>query len=88
MMLQKQCSPRKKRRIILIPLVLTYAALLSALWLLAGNGFSRPIVNAAEFHNVCVAQPGQFLRCLFAAVAAAAVHQNQLFFIRKFLDFI
>lgn len=38
----------------------------------------RPVVDAAEFDHVGVAEVGEGLRGLLAAVAAAAVHQDEL----------
>ena len=55
--------------------------------LTAGDGFSRPGVDAAEFQNVGVAQLGQLFGGLLAPVAAAAVDQNPLIFVRQLRDF-
>ena len=55
--------------------------------LTAGDGFSRPGVDAAEFQNVGVAQPRQLFGGLLAPVAAAAIDQDQLIFVRQRRNF-
>ena len=60
----------------------------SGRFLLFSYCFSRPIVDAAKFHNVGVTQRHQLFRCLLAAVSAAAVDQDQLIFIRQFGNFL
>ena len=47
-----------------------------------------PAVDPAELHYIGVALLRQLLRCLLAAVAAAAVHQNQLVLVRQFGNFL
>ena len=43
------------------------------------DGFALPAVDAAEFDDIRIAEGGQLVRRLLAAVAAAAVDENQLF---------
>ena len=38
--------------------------------------FSRPIIDASKFYNIRVTQRRQLFRCLLAAVAASAIHQD------------
>ena len=50
---------------------------------LSRYSLTRPVIDAAKFHNVGVTQRHQLFRCLLAAVAAAAVYQDQLILVRK-----
>ena len=43
-------------------------------------------MDAAELHDICVAQLDQLFRSLLAAVTAAAVYQDQLLFVRQLRD--
>ena len=47
-------------------------------------GFSRPIINSAEFHNVCIALRRKLFRRLLASVSASAVNHYKLFLIGQF----
>ena len=55
----------------------------SGRFLLFSYCFSRPIVDAAKFHDIRVTQRRQLFGCLLAAVTATAIHQDQLIFIRQ-----
>ena len=50
----------------------------------AADGLSRPVIDAAELDDVGVTQLDQLFRSLLAAVADAAVYQDQLLIVRQF----
>ena len=52
----------------------------------AADGFSRPVIDTAELYDICVAQLYQLFGRLLAAVAAAAVYQDQLLLVWQLRD--
>ena len=62
------------------PVVVAFSVILS---LIAGDGFTGPTINTADFNDIGVAQFYQLFRCLLTPITAAAVYQNQLIFIRQ-----
>lgn len=52
----------------------------------AADGLSLPVIDAAEFDDVGITLLDQLFRCLLAAVAAAAVYQDQLLLVRQLRD--
>ena len=63
------------------PVVVAFSVILS---LIAGDGFTGPTINTADFNDIGVAQFYQFFRCLLTPITAAAVYPNQLILIRQF----
>ena len=49
----------------------------------AADGLSRPVIDAAELDDVGITQLYQLFGRLLATVAAAAVYQDQLLFVRQ-----
>ena len=67
---------------LLYPVVVAFSVILS---LIAGDDFSGPTINPADFNDIGVAQFYQLFRCLLTPITAAAVYQNQLIFIKPLL---
>ena len=67
---------------LLYPVVVAFSVILS---LIAGDDFTGPTINPADFNDIGVAQLHQFFGCLLTPITAAAVYQNQLIFIKPLL---